>query len=151
MSKLDILCGKCAGSVKLTISTCLWGRWNMIILWGEFRGESKFKISTLSVDPTLRFDPQPTLTPHDALAGILHYFKQHTIAILCVKGLIPHPLNIGLMQSVLIRNLTPHLTKISALCIRVDVRYMCKMMNEIFQIPTDLLTVFLPKYKRRQP
>ena len=42
------------------------------------------------------------------------------------------------MQSVLIRNLTPHLTKISALCIRVDVRYMCKMMNEIFQIPTDL-------------
>ena len=102
-------------------------------------------------DPTLTFDPQPTLTPHDALAGILHYFKQHTIAILCVKGLIPHPLNIGLMQSVLIRNLTPHLTKISALCIRVDVRYMCKMMNEIFQIPTDLLTVFLPKYKRRQP
>ena len=45
-------------------------------------------------DPTLTFDPQPTLTPHDALAGILHYFKQHTIAILCVKGLIPHPLTL---------------------------------------------------------
>ena len=91
--------------------------------------------------------PNPPLTPHDALAGILHYFKQHTIAILCVKGLIPHPLNIGLMQSVLIRNLTPHLTKISALCIRVDVRYMCKMMNEIFQIPTDVLTVFCRSIK----